>query len=71
MPEHELPLTFCNPSAFAFDAETAIALLADMHIRKAIERWCPLDGSELIPPQGKHVPLNGAWPIVTDVKEPW
>ncbi|OPX16172.1 hypothetical protein B1964_06135 [Gordonia sp. i37] len=38
MHEHTPPLTFCNPSAFAFDSETAIALLADMHIRKAIER---------------------------------
>lgn len=38
MPEHEPPLTFFNPAAFAFDAEIAIALLADMHIRKAIER---------------------------------
>lgn len=35
---HELPLTFCNPSAFALDSETVIALLADMHVRRAIER---------------------------------
>jgi hypothetical protein len=38
MAEHELPLTFCNPAAFTIDAEVAIALLADRHIRKAIER---------------------------------
>ncbi len=32
------PLRFYNPAAFAFDTEAAIALLADMQIRKAIER---------------------------------
>ncbi|OUS97350.1 DUF1992 domain-containing protein [Rhodococcus sp. NCIMB 12038] len=56
MPEHELPLTFCNPSAFAFDAETAIALLADMHIRKAIERG---DFDDL-PGSGKPLDLSDA-----------
>lgn len=37
-PESEAPLTFYNPAAFAFDTEVAIALIADMHIRRAIER---------------------------------
>ncbi|MDL9948661.1 DUF1992 domain-containing protein [Gordonia sp. ABSL11-1] len=55
-PEHELPLTFCNPSAFAFDAETAIALLADRHIRKAIERG---DFDDL-PGSGKPLDLSDA-----------
>lgn len=32
------PLSFFNPAAFAFDTEMAIALIADMQIRKAIER---------------------------------
>ncbi|MDQ0642017.1 DnaJ family domain-containing protein [Microbacterium murale] len=32
------PLRFCNPAAFAFDTEVAIALIADMQIRRAIER---------------------------------
>jgi hypothetical protein len=32
------PLPFYNPAAFAFDPEVAIALIADMQIRKAIER---------------------------------
>lgn len=36
-PESELPLAFYNPAAFAFDTEV-IALIADMRIRKAIER---------------------------------
>lgn len=56
MPEHELPLSFCNPSAFAFDAETAIALLADMHIRKAIERG---DFDDL-PGSGRPLDLSDA-----------
>jgi hypothetical protein len=34
----DLPLPFYNPAAFAFDTETAITLIADMQIRKAIER---------------------------------
>jgi len=34
----EPPSSFYNPSAFAFDTEVAIALIADMRIRKAIER---------------------------------
>ncbi|WP_217132000.1 J-domain-containing protein [Leucobacter chinensis] len=38
MAENELPSSFFNPSAFAFDTETMIALIADMQIRKAIER---------------------------------
>ncbi|MDA3145952.1 DUF1992 domain-containing protein [Leucobacter sp. UCMA 4100] len=38
MTEHELPSIFFNPAAFAFDTETMIALIADMQIRKAIER---------------------------------
>jgi DnaJ-like protein len=38
MAEHELPLRFYNPSAFAFDTEVEMALLADMQIRRAIER---------------------------------
>ena len=37
-PESIPPLTFYNPAAFAFDTEVAIALIADMQIRKAIER---------------------------------
>lgn len=37
-PESELPLAFYNPAAFAFDTEVVIALIADMRIRKAIER---------------------------------
>lgn len=32
------PLTFYNPAAFAFDTEVAIALIADLQIRKAIAR---------------------------------
>jgi hypothetical protein len=32
------PVPFYNPAAIAFDAEVAIALLADMQIRRAIER---------------------------------
>ena len=38
MAEHELPSSFYNPAAFAFDTETMIALIADMQVRKAIER---------------------------------
>ncbi len=38
MTEPELPLTFYNPAAFAFDTDVVIALLADMQIRRAIER---------------------------------
>lgn len=40
MPEQEWtpPLVFFNPAAIAFDTETMIALIADMQIRKAIER---------------------------------
>ncbi len=38
MAEHELPLRFYNPSAFAFDTDVVIALLADRQIRNAIER---------------------------------
>ncbi|GGD86081.1 DnaJ family domain-containing protein [Microbacterium murale] len=37
-PESIPPLPFYNPAAFAFDTEVAIALIADMQIRKAIER---------------------------------
>jgi hypothetical protein len=37
-PESGPPLPFYNPAAFAFDTEVAIALIADMQIRKAIER---------------------------------
>ncbi|MGF6824381.1 hypothetical protein M2317_003310 [Microbacterium sp. ZKA21] len=37
-PESRPPLSFYNPAAFAFDPEVAIALIADMQIRKAIER---------------------------------
>jgi Domain of unknown function (DUF1992) len=37
-PESEPPLTFYNPAAFAFDTEVVIALIAEMRIRKAIER---------------------------------
>ncbi len=32
------PLAFYNPAAFAFDIEVAITLIADLQIRKAIER---------------------------------
>lgn len=35
-PDH--PLRFYNPAAFAFDTEVAIALIADMQIRRAIDR---------------------------------
>ncbi|MFT4294695.1 MAG: DUF1992 domain-containing protein [Micropruina sp.] len=38
MAEHELPLTFYNPAAFAFDTETVIALMSDAQIRSAIDR---------------------------------
>ncbi|WAC54251.1 DUF1992 domain-containing protein [Gordonia sp. SL306] len=51
-----MPLTFCNPSAFVFDSETAIALLADVHIRKAIERG---DFDDL-PGTGKPLDLSDA-----------
>lgn len=37
-PESDQPLTFYNPAAIQFDADVVISLLADMHIRKAIER---------------------------------
>lgn len=37
-PQSGPPLTFYNPAAIAFDTETMIALIADMQIRKAIER---------------------------------
>lgn len=37
-PERGLPLPFYNPAAVAFDTEVAIALIADMQIRRAIER---------------------------------
>jgi hypothetical protein len=37
-PESRPPLAFYDPAAFAFDTEVAIALIADMRIRKAIER---------------------------------
>ncbi|QIK71656.1 DUF1992 domain-containing protein [Propioniciclava coleopterorum] len=38
MTSPELPARFYNPYAFEFDTETVIALLADRHIRQAIER---------------------------------
>jgi hypothetical protein len=38
MSDRMLPATYCDPSAFAIDAEVAIALLADMQIRRAAER---------------------------------
>ncbi|SKC68823.1 DnaJ family domain-containing protein [Krasilnikoviella flava] len=38
MAETHLSSAFFNPYAVAIDEEVAIALLADMHIRKAIER---------------------------------
>lgn len=37
-PDSRPPLAFYNPAAIAFDTETMIALIADMQIRKAIER---------------------------------
>lgn len=37
-PEPDLPLSFYNPAAFAFDTDVAIALIADQQIRRAIER---------------------------------
>ena len=37
-PDSGPPLTFYNPAAFAFDTDVVIALIADMRIRKAIER---------------------------------
>ncbi|WP_439029373.1 DUF1992 domain-containing protein [Gordonia terrae] len=56
MTVREPPLTFCNPSAFAFDSEVAIALLADMHVRKAIERGEFDD----LPGSGKPIDLSDA-----------
>ncbi|WP_251152932.1 DUF1992 domain-containing protein [Cellulosimicrobium sp. Marseille-Q4280] len=38
MAETDPPPAFFNPYAVAIDEEVAIALLADMHVRKAIER---------------------------------
>ncbi|MCK9796126.1 DUF1992 domain-containing protein [Isoptericola sp. 4D.3] len=38
MPDEHPPAAFFNPYAVAIDDEVAIALLAEMHIRKAIER---------------------------------
>lgn len=38
MSDREMREAFCNPFAFAFDFEVAIALIADMQIRRAIER---------------------------------
>lgn len=38
MTDSELPLSFFNPAAVAFDAEVAIALFADLQLRRAIER---------------------------------
>jgi hypothetical protein len=38
MPDPHPPPAFFNPYAIAFDEEVAIALLADLHIRRAIER---------------------------------
>ncbi|MFC7878576.1 DUF1992 domain-containing protein [Isoptericola sp. NPDC057391] len=38
MTDEQPPATFFNPYAVAIDDEVAIALLADMHVRKAIER---------------------------------
>lgn len=37
-PDSGPPLTFYNPAAFEFDTEFVIALIAEMRIRKAIER---------------------------------
>ena len=37
-PESGTPFTFYDPAAIAFDTETVIALLADLQIRRAIER---------------------------------
>jgi hypothetical protein len=37
-PHPPLPTAFFNPYAVAIDEEVAIALLADMHVRNAIER---------------------------------
>jgi len=38
MAEIEPPSRFYNPSAFVFDTDVAVALIADMQIRRAIER---------------------------------
>jgi hypothetical protein len=38
MPDPHPPPAFFNPYAVAIDEEVALALLADMHVRKAIER---------------------------------
>lgn len=38
MTEQEPPLSFYNAAAIVFDADVTIALIADMRIRKAIER---------------------------------
>ncbi|GEK81205.1 DnaJ family domain-containing protein [Agrococcus baldri] len=38
MAEQELPAAFCDPAAFAVDADVAIALLAELQIRRAIDR---------------------------------
>ncbi|CAM3333535.1 DUF1992 domain-containing protein [Occultella aeris] len=55
-PESTPPLTFYNPAAFALDSEVAIALLADMHIRKAIERG----EFDNLPGSGKPLDLSDA-----------
>jgi hypothetical protein len=55
-PQHELPAMFCNPAAFAFDAEVAIALLADRHIRTAIARG----DFEDLPGSGEPLDLSDA-----------
>lgn len=54
-PEWEPPLTFFNPAAIAFDTETMIALIADMQIRKAIERG----EFDNLPGAGKPLDLPG------------
>ncbi|MDF1489895.1 DnaJ family domain-containing protein [Tessaracoccus caeni] len=38
MTDNQPPLAFYNPAAIVFDADVTIALIADMRIRKAMER---------------------------------
>jgi len=53
MADPHLPAAFYNPYAMAIDDEVAIALLADLHIRRAIERGEFDD----LPGSGKPLPM--------------
>ncbi|WP_313810426.1 DUF1992 domain-containing protein [Glutamicibacter sp.] len=50
------PLMFCNPSAFVYDTETIIALLADVQIRRAIKRG----EFDNLPGSGKPIDISDA-----------